>query len=282
MPLTADTALYDLQAQALLKGGTLYRDIVEPNFPGVVWIHLLIRSVCGWSTEAMRLFDLAMVFAILFLCGLLARHHNGMKLRSSGTSVPWFVAISLLFYVSLSEWCHCQRDTWMLLPTIGATLIRMKNHGQASIQMALLEGILWGAAFWIKPHIALVAVPVIVSDVWMSERRLRPLRSSLWIVAGGLIAGLPGVLWMVSTDTWPWFTEMMFEWNREYVANSNGRKTLAGLWSIYRRMHLWGLVHCIAIPLTCRQLWSVAGQPEFAIQRLIAIHAELVCCRCAI
>tara|TARA_B100001939_G_scaffold335217_1_gene337019 strand:+ start:608 stop:751 length:144 start_codon:yes stop_codon:yes gene_type:complete len=47
MPLNSDTALFDVQAAEVLKGGVMYRDIVEPNLPGVVWIHLLIRSVAG-------------------------------------------------------------------------------------------------------------------------------------------------------------------------------------------------------------------------------------------
>ena len=35
-PLTNDTALYDLQSRMLKDGAVLYRDVLEPNLPGVV------------------------------------------------------------------------------------------------------------------------------------------------------------------------------------------------------------------------------------------------------
>ena len=63
MPLTSDTVLYDLQARNILDGGVMYRDILEPNLPGAVWIHLLVRSIAGWSLEVMRCADLFIVAA---------------------------------------------------------------------------------------------------------------------------------------------------------------------------------------------------------------------------
>ena len=50
MPLTDDTTLYDLQARNLMQGGVMYRDIFEPNLPGVVWVHIAIRSLLGTSS----------------------------------------------------------------------------------------------------------------------------------------------------------------------------------------------------------------------------------------
>ncbi len=54
LTLTPDAVLYDLQAGCLLEGGVLYRDVLEPNLPGVVWIHAVVRSVAGWSPEALQ------------------------------------------------------------------------------------------------------------------------------------------------------------------------------------------------------------------------------------
>ncbi|QDU12804.1 hypothetical protein CA11_05840 [Gimesia maris] len=58
MPVTNDVSYYDLQTRTVMRGGVLYRDIVEPNFPGVVWVHLTIRGMFGWSTEVLRVCDL--------------------------------------------------------------------------------------------------------------------------------------------------------------------------------------------------------------------------------
>src|SRR6188474_3156780 len=57
-PLGPDPVMYDLQAQLVRDGGVLYRDMLEPNLPGAVWMHLAVRSVGGRSSEALRLFDL--------------------------------------------------------------------------------------------------------------------------------------------------------------------------------------------------------------------------------
>ena len=67
MPLTNDAQMYDLQVRLLTRGGTLYRDILEPNLPGVVWIQWLVRTVGGWSSDVLRLFDLLVFGGVLFL-----------------------------------------------------------------------------------------------------------------------------------------------------------------------------------------------------------------------
>src|SRR4051812_35280971 len=56
-PLWCDVTLYDVAARNLLQGGIHYRDVFDTNMPGVVWIHALVRGCLGWSSEAMRLFD---------------------------------------------------------------------------------------------------------------------------------------------------------------------------------------------------------------------------------
>jgi len=71
MPLTNDTVMYDLQAKNLLQGGVLYRDILEPNFPGVVWLHVAIRSMLGWSSVAMCFTDLVIFFSSVGAAGCL-------------------------------------------------------------------------------------------------------------------------------------------------------------------------------------------------------------------
>ena len=109
MPVNSDTALFDLQAEAVTQNGILYRDVIEPNLPGVVWLHLTVRAAVGWSTEAMRSVDLLIFGGMLLLFSRVAG-------RSPANVV--FATASLLFYMSCNEWCHCQRDTWMLLPSL--------------------------------------------------------------------------------------------------------------------------------------------------------------------
>jgi len=188
MTLTPDAVLYDVQARSLLDGGVLYRDVVEPNLPGIVWVHAIVRTLAGWSTLMLRVFDLAVVMGIALL---LSRFVSGplverpLKHLASG----FFVAGLLLFYFSTSEWCHCQRDTWMLLPCLLAVLVRwhvmvlldgkpqelIHDGGgvfgwtvnkvvtvKSIVAWGFVEGVLWGLGFWLKPFVAIPAVAVMV------------------------------------------------------------------------------------------------------------------------
>ncbi|MBB02732.1 MAG: hypothetical protein CMJ47_08810, partial [Planctomyces sp.] len=130
MPLTADPVLYDLQAETVVQGGVLYRDIVEPNLPGIVWLHLLIRSLFGWSQLALKGVDLAIIAGIVFLLSRWPAIRSESKIALGTTSqAAAFLLATLLFwfYFGTSEWCHCQRDPWMLLPALLALYLRKRQ-----------------------------------------------------------------------------------------------------------------------------------------------------------
>lgn len=118
MPLNDDAALYDVQASNLVRGGVLYRDIFEPNLPGMIWLQVLIRLVLGPSSVALRAADLAFLAAAIWLLGRWVKHGGGSSAALAGASFA-----CVLYYLSTSEWCHCQRDVWLLLPgLVGLTL----------------------------------------------------------------------------------------------------------------------------------------------------------------
>src|SRR4051794_13753425 len=67
MPVISDVAYYDICARQVLRGGALERDLFFLPPPGIVWSRILVRSLLGWSSEAVRLADLAVVSAIIWL-----------------------------------------------------------------------------------------------------------------------------------------------------------------------------------------------------------------------
>src|SRR5262245_53244621 len=67
LPLFSDLIQYDLSARVVLRGGVHYRDVFDTNLPGMVWVHMAVRSLFGWSPEAFRMADLAVVSAIVWL-----------------------------------------------------------------------------------------------------------------------------------------------------------------------------------------------------------------------
>jgi hypothetical protein len=178
LPLTADTQHYDIQADCALNGGVLYRDVLEPNLPGVVWVHMLVRSIAGWSSEVMRAFDLLMVIGIaILLCHCLNSFERTSDLNVTTSDALRVGSLMLLVwccYVSLPEWCHCQRDIWMLLPALGAMSVRLHRCESSNPRWwtgSFVEGLLWGCAFWLKPFVAIPAICVWVCWTWQRRSR---------------------------------------------------------------------------------------------------------------
>src|ERR1051326_830760 len=61
MPLYQDASFFDVAASNLLRGGVHYRDIIDHNLPGIVWLQLGIRSAFGWRSETLRAVDFLIV-----------------------------------------------------------------------------------------------------------------------------------------------------------------------------------------------------------------------------
>ncbi len=254
MPLTADTVLYDLEARNLVEGGVQYRDIFEPNLPGVVWLHAAIRTLLGTSSEAMRIADLLIFSGIVWLLARWVRSLGGSKAVQ-----VWTAVVLYWFYFCLSDWCHCQRDTWMLLPGLLAFGFRHRQtvriaagetRGAVLTGWALAEGACWGLAFWLKPFIAVPALCCwMASTVWHGKRRLAAIDFA-GLICGGLLAGLLGVAWLCHNGAWPYFLETFLEWNPEYLA------ARAKQWSFQRvlvmarvSLYPWLLLHVVAVPV---------------------------------
>src|ERR1700691_570928 len=113
MPLWVDVTYYDICARNILDGGVHYRDIFETNLPGMVWLHALIRPMIGWSSEAIRIVDLGVVGSSIVLLSFWLK-----RIGLSHAARIWFCSAAALFYIYETEFIHCQRDGWMLLPTV--------------------------------------------------------------------------------------------------------------------------------------------------------------------
>jgi hypothetical protein len=274
--LTSDTSQWDLCTRTVLHGGVLYRDALENNFPGMLWLHALVRSAFGWRPEALRAADLLVIGAAVWLL---------VRQLPSPDAAPRLAlaGVLLLFYFSTAEWCHCQRDTWMLLPALIALGLRQRQvlllaepgrTARALLPGALLEGTLWGAAFWLKPFVAIPALAcwgVSVLGITTSSRSAhrKPvgvtailLDAGAWIT-GGLTAGAAGIAWLCASGTWPDFVDVVLGWNREYVVNRMVAVDLPTLLlGFVVRLFPWVLVHLAAVPLALiqvRRLFSPAA-----------------------
>ncbi len=253
MPLTDDAVMYDLQALNLLQGGVLYRDIFEPNLPGIVWLHATIRSLGGTSSVVLRAADIGfLAVTLLLLRGLL---------KSSGVpriSLAWFALISTFFYFSMSEWCHCQRDTWLLCPALGALTLRRNQvdrlrQGQwdayRTAICSVCEGVVWGAGVWIKPVVVIPAAACWLTSVWQIRNSRAAVVDFVGLLTGGLLAGGLGMLWLLQSGSWPFFVETLIEWNPRYMIAGREQWTALSFLRMIYRFFPWQFVHLVGVPV---------------------------------
>jgi hypothetical protein len=218
-PPWCDITLYQLAARNLVHGGVHYRDLFDTNLPGYVWIVTAIYWLCGPNTLVLRLVDLAVVAGIVALGDRCAKWGG-----ASAAARWWAVAGAALFYPFVTEGAHAQRDAWMLLPALAATALRVRR-GTANarpFRASVLEGALWGAAVWIKPHVVPVALAVWLVTVRRASGapdapRRAALRDLLGNLCGGLAVGAAGLAWLVLSGAWGPFLEVMLEWNPLYL-----------------------------------------------------------------
>jgi hypothetical protein len=224
MPLWCDATLYDVAARNLLRGGTHYKDVFDTNPPGFVWLLCGVRATLGWSPEAARAVDLAAVAAITVLL---------LRWAAAAGAPPaaraWTAAAVAAFYPFVTEFCHLQRDVWLMLPALLAVRARVRRVARGSdltnaavFRSAFGEGVLWGLAFWIKPHVAIPAVAVwLASAARLAGASARPCRrlvaDLLGVLAGGLAVGAAGVAWLVASGTCRPFLDVFTNWNTSYL-----------------------------------------------------------------
>ena len=258
MPLTNDAQMYDLQVRLLEQGGVLYKGILEPNLPGVVWIQSLVRQIAGTSSEALKAFDLLAFAGVL----LLAFFWFG-RWGWSAAGRFWLLAAASFFYFSQSEWCHCQRDSWMLPLVLIALSLRGRllghldadSAGVGSIfSLTLAEGMVWGMAVWLKPHVILPAALAWIIGAILARPGKRAIPDAGGLLAGGLIVGALGTAWMMHYECWVPFWDTMRNWNPQYFAAGRAHWTLPRFLGLVWRMSPWILLHIPAIVIALRSM----------------------------
>ena len=267
MPLTNDTLLYDLQTRLFTEGAVPYRDVLEPNWPGVFWIQSAIRGIFGRSSEAMRAFDLACILATCGMSRLLA-NKAGATIRGAN----WLGLAFLAFYLGCSEWCHCQRDVWLLFPITLATWLRLFRFGRALspfgyCALAICDGAIWGAAIWLKPYAGLVALAVGFTTLPLVPRG----RLAIEIVGtltGGATALLAGMAWLANTGALAPWLETMQVWNPRYLAAGRVNWTWPRFRVMALRMQPWYGLHLVAVPLAVLSVTKL-------FRRWVALRSEL-------
>jgi hypothetical protein len=226
----------------------------------MIWFQAGVRSLVGWSSEALRAVDLVLFAGSV---GLLARGVQPAGLPRAAS--VWMAVVLFLSYTAATEWGHCQPDTWMLLPALGALALRQRQlgklldpevPGRALARRGVPEGVLWGLAFLVKPFVAFSAVLCLLLAMGVAFRgltgpgRLRRLACDFaGVLAGGLLVGAASIGYLVVSGDWHAFLEAsLSDWNWDYAQTSPGWSQRA-VDVVAGWLRPWSALHLAALPL---------------------------------
>jgi hypothetical protein len=283
LPPWCDVVQYDLCARNVLEGGVHYRDAMDTNLPGAVWIHAAVRGLLGWRSETLRGADLAALAGTVWLLGRIMKAAGASPAARAWTALAIFA-----FYFFLPESCHCQRDFWMMLPAAAAGALRAGTlealgRGEARgriLRRAVCEGALWGAAVWIKPFVVAPALAVWLTSLVCALRRTGGRRRLLaWdaagLLAGGTAIGAIGLGWLWWSGTWPHFWDVMLNWSREYASGATRAQRIAYVAYLAIAFLPWSLATLVALCPSLAALIRALRRKEEAEEEAGAVRAVL-------
>jgi hypothetical protein len=291
---TVDSVFFDVCAQVVLRGKRVYDQLFLHGPPGMIWAYSAVRGLFGWRVETLRAVDITIVMLTLGLCvslGLRGEHNRIARI--------WTFALLLGFYLSTTEWSHCETDVWMFLPAMTALWLRihriekLESTGHLG-PSAILEGAAWGIAFVMKPHVIIpaafswLATPIalrhrdrtdgtIPNSGTVEVRSSRPrhlLRQCMLDLTGLLLGvtsiGLVTLVWFMASGNWKGFQEAL-AWNKDYLTQraslaEHFQRSIQSLWP-------WSLVQLAAIPAALHAIaraWNGRHREEGAGRSVVA------------
>jgi hypothetical protein len=181
-----DSAWYVLMADALLRGQTLYRDIVDTNPPLIVWATVppvLAARLLGVAATA------AFKGYVLLLIALSAAWSARLLRRwTSGDGAGLLTCAVVFALLPFVKGDFGQREHFAVLLTLPYVLLVAASAAglRSGKWTALATGVAGGLGFAFKPHLALGLVGTELA-YWVSVRRVDWRRPEL---LGAVVAGV--------------------------------------------------------------------------------------------
>jgi hypothetical protein len=171
LPPCPDHAVYDYIGWIVNRGGTLYVDAADQNWPGQMFIHSLSVALFGAKLWSYRLFELIVIIPLS--CFVLFRF-----LRSAGDKLAAFVVVPIYqaMYVSAGFWMSGQREIVaapLLVASANALLSRVRGGG---LRLLVLQGVLIAGATLIRPTLLIMAPLLTLADLLQTRRTGRSWR----------------------------------------------------------------------------------------------------------
>ncbi len=226
-----DQGIYAVVAGGLLEGKMPYRDLWDFKPPGIYLVYAAAEVLFGKSMLAPRWLECAALIGVVLAFVRLSRDYVGGS--TAGLLAGGMTAVTV---AQLEYWHTAQPETFGGYLTIFALLFAASAYeGRKQLWAWAAMGVLFGAAFLLKPHLGGGAI---VCAAYLMRRELlrtgsRPRSFLPFLVVGGASL-LPIVLtlgWLAAGDGLDALYTTFFVVTPEYTAiNWAGQSALPMLW----------------------------------------------------
>lgn len=230
LPPSPDQALYDYIGWVMVKGGALYRDAADHNFPGVMLLHAASTALFGNTLWSYRVLDYLLMLPCALAMGALVARSAGPV--AGGLTPPIYQAV----YVTSGYWFAGQRDVvgadWLVAAVL-CFLRALRNDSRA--WLAAYAALCLGAVL-IRPTFLLLPALVVAADLALrgeTGRSLATVVRAHCLVAAWMLTALG----LLALAAWP--SGALTEWFHTAVLFNMGAYTDDGrgfsdvLWSFW-------------------------------------------------
>ena len=237
-PLSGDAGVFAWMADTVYRGGAPYVDAWDTKGPAAWLPSLLMETIFGRTSWAIRAFDITMVIAALVAMRAIAR-----RLGQPGAGRV-AIALYIVWYTSLDYWQSAQPDGWVAAWLIAACALAMTG----ALMNVLIAGALVGLATMVKPfylgYAVVLWIIVVVAPGGSTTGRAARVAAVLAGIASVIALCL---LYLRAVGGYDGFLEVQ-RWNRDVYAGL-GDPWLTRMPAMFKGMLLmpWGIVGPIAL-----------------------------------
>jgi hypothetical protein len=203
LPLWKDPSIYHYMAWGIGHGMVPYADTVDPNWPGVLLLHLVGQALSGERPWGMRVVDAGLLAALLATTAVALRRFVPSPLVRAAALLTYFA-----IYVSDPRNPFgqlLQRDA-LQLPFLAPFWIACMRRERMGAVALLTVGAAIGFALWMKPTlVVLVAAGFVAAAV--CDRRGLP-RLAMLVVLGAALVSVPMLAFVIAVcdprGFWEW------------------------------------------------------------------------------
>lgn len=183
LPPSPDQFEHSYLGWRLLRGAVPYRDVIDMNWPGVLWMHTLSAALFGNQLWSWRALDLIMLAASAFFLRHLVNRAAGVVAANLS------LLLYPLFYVSIGQWFPGQHDTTagqLLLPALWC---HVRGYESRNWRWQVGTGMFLALAMLSKPTVGILGL-LLPGHALLARVPLRPTSWHTAVTAAACIAGL--------------------------------------------------------------------------------------------